>query len=110
MKPFILVKSEMQKRVFGAGYPSLPTMTLDEYYDKELKRIVEEQNNAQKYAYNSLLFSIPRHSLVYLDRSSPRSLPFFCSDSNPHYPLPPPVHHWSFPFFPQARTRTRGPR
>eukprot|EP00116_Pleurobrachia_bachei_P006822 sb/3467084/ len=48
MKPFILVKSEQQKRVFGAGYPSLPTMTLDEYYDKELKRIVEEQNNAEK--------------------------------------------------------------
>ena len=48
MKPFILVKSEHQKRVFGAGYPSLPTMTLDEYYDKELKRIVDEQNNAEK--------------------------------------------------------------
>ena len=43
MKPFILVKSEMQKQVFGAGYPSLPTMTLDEFYDQEMKRIVEEQ-------------------------------------------------------------------
>lgn len=43
MKPFILVKSELQKQVFGAGYPSLPTMTLDEFYDQEMKRIVEEQ-------------------------------------------------------------------
>jgi len=43
MKPFILVKSELQKQVFGAGYPSLPTMTLDEFYEEEMKRIVEQQ-------------------------------------------------------------------
>ena len=44
MKPFILVKSEMQKAVFGAGYPSLPTMTLNEFYEAELKRVVEQQS------------------------------------------------------------------
>jgi len=43
MKPFILVKSQLQKEVYGAGYPSLPTMTLNEYYETEVKRIVEEQ-------------------------------------------------------------------
>jgi len=42
MKPFILVKSELQKRVFGAGYPSLPTMTLDEFYDEEMVRMAAE--------------------------------------------------------------------
>jgi len=43
MKPFILVKSELQKQVFGMGYPSLPTMTLDDFYEQEMKRMVEEQ-------------------------------------------------------------------
>ena len=47
MKPFILVKSELQKQVFGAGYPSLPTMTLDEFYDQEMKRNVKEQERQQ---------------------------------------------------------------
>ena len=47
LKPFILVKSELQKQVYGAGYPSLPTVTLDEYYDQELKRLVEEQKRQQ---------------------------------------------------------------
>ena len=52
MKPFILVKSELQKQVFGAGYPSLPTMTLDEFYDQEMKKMVEQQElqkNQPKY-------------------------------------------------------------
>jgi len=35
--------------VYGAGYPSLPTITLDEYYETELKKIVEQQN-AEKNA------------------------------------------------------------
>ena len=35
MKPFILTKDKLQATVFGAGYPSLPTMTLDEYFEKE---------------------------------------------------------------------------
>ena len=35
MKPFILTKDRLQASVFGAGYPSLPTMTLDEYFEKE---------------------------------------------------------------------------
>lgn len=35
-KPFILTKDKLQAAVFGAGYPSLPTMTLDEFYEKEV--------------------------------------------------------------------------
>ncbi|KAJ8266479.1 hypothetical protein GJAV_G00130880 [Gymnothorax javanicus] len=34
MKPFILTKDAVQARVFGAGYPSLPTMTVDDWYDQ----------------------------------------------------------------------------
>lgn len=35
-KPFMLTKDKMQKAVYGAGYPSLPTMTLDEFYEREM--------------------------------------------------------------------------
>ena len=37
MKPFILTKDALQAQVFGAGYPSIPTMTLDEFYQKEVR-------------------------------------------------------------------------
>ncbi|XP_019737211.1 immunoglobulin-binding protein 1 [Hippocampus comes] len=37
MKPFILTKDAMQAQVFGAGYPSLPTMTVDDWYDQHKK-------------------------------------------------------------------------
>ncbi|KAM4696767.1 immunoglobulin-binding protein 1 [Rhinophrynus dorsalis] len=32
MKPFILTRDALQAKVFGAGYPSLPTMTVDDWY------------------------------------------------------------------------------
>lgn len=38
IKPFILTKDAMQAQVFGAGYPSLPTMTVDDWYDQHRKR------------------------------------------------------------------------
>ncbi|XP_049898710.1 immunoglobulin-binding protein 1 [Epinephelus moara] len=37
MKPFILTKDAVQAQVFGAGYPSLPTMTVDDWYDQHRK-------------------------------------------------------------------------
>ncbi|XP_068103749.1 immunoglobulin-binding protein 1 [Hyperolius riggenbachi] len=33
MKPFILTRDAAQAKVFGAGYPSLPTMTVDDWYE-----------------------------------------------------------------------------
>lgn len=38
MKPFILTKDAVQARVFGAGYPSLPTMTVDDWYEQHRKK------------------------------------------------------------------------
>ncbi|KAK2155421.1 hypothetical protein LSH36_241g07018 [Paralvinella palmiformis] len=35
-RPFILTKSTLQKKVYGAGYPSLPTYTIEEYYDQQV--------------------------------------------------------------------------
>lgn len=37
MKPFILTKDAVQAQVFGAGYPSLATMTVDDWYEQQRK-------------------------------------------------------------------------
>ncbi|KAF7227906.1 immunoglobulin-binding protein 1 [Nothobranchius furzeri] len=37
MKPFILTKDSVQAQVFGAGYPSLPTMTVNDWYEQHAK-------------------------------------------------------------------------
>ncbi|NXS52596.1 IGBP1 protein, partial [Brachypteracias leptosomus] len=34
LKPFILTRDAAQAKVFGAGYPGLPTMTVDEWYEQ----------------------------------------------------------------------------
>ncbi|VDN23936.1 unnamed protein product [Gongylonema pulchrum] len=35
--PFIITRDENQKKVFGLGYPSIPTMSVDEWYDDMVK-------------------------------------------------------------------------
>lgn len=37
LKPIIITKDEVQKAVFGAGYPSLPIMTVEEFYHKRVE-------------------------------------------------------------------------
>ena len=37
MAPFILTRDRIQAQVVGAGYPSLPTYTLEEFYDQKYK-------------------------------------------------------------------------
>ncbi|KAK5977975.1 hypothetical protein GCK32_012916 [Trichostrongylus colubriformis] len=34
LRPFIITRSQQQKAVFGLGYPSIPTMTVDEWYNQ----------------------------------------------------------------------------
>ncbi|CAH0557506.1 unnamed protein product [Brassicogethes aeneus] len=36
LKPFIITRDEVQKAVYGAGYPGLATMTVQEFYDKRV--------------------------------------------------------------------------
>uniref|UniRef100_UPI00398E6A48 immunoglobulin-binding protein 1 n=1 Tax=Pristiophorus japonicus TaxID=55135 RepID=UPI00398E6A48 len=38
LQPFILTRDAVQAKVVGAGYPSLPTMTVDEWYDQRKKQ------------------------------------------------------------------------
>lgn len=37
MKPFVLTKDKMQAQVFGPGYPSLPTMTVEDWLEQQQK-------------------------------------------------------------------------
>lgn len=34
LKPVIITRNELQKKVYGLGYPSLPVMTVDEFYQQ----------------------------------------------------------------------------
>jgi len=36
-RPFILTRSDLQAQVYGAGYPSLPTYTVDQFYEMRYK-------------------------------------------------------------------------
>ncbi|NXR68637.1 IGBP1 protein, partial [Rhadina sibilatrix] len=38
VKPFILTRNAAQARVFGAGYPGLPTMTVDDWYQQRQRQ------------------------------------------------------------------------
>jgi len=35
-RPFIITKNDMQKAVFGLGYPGIPTVTVDEFYNQRV--------------------------------------------------------------------------
>ncbi|XP_057666159.1 immunoglobulin-binding protein 1-like isoform X2 [Diorhabda carinulata] len=37
LKPIVITKDDIQKAVFGAGYPSLPIMTVEEFYHKRVE-------------------------------------------------------------------------
>ncbi|CAF1277536.1 unnamed protein product [Rotaria magnacalcarata] len=38
MKPLIITRDQLQAKVFGAGYPSMSTMTIDEFYESLAQR------------------------------------------------------------------------
>lgn len=37
LKPIIITKDAVQKAVYGAGYPSLPTMSVDDFYEDRVR-------------------------------------------------------------------------
>lgn len=37
LKPILITRDAMQKNVFGLGYPSLPSMTVEEFYDQRVR-------------------------------------------------------------------------
>ncbi|XP_017296366.1 immunoglobulin-binding protein 1 [Kryptolebias marmoratus] len=51
MKPFVLTKDAVQAQVFGAGYPSLPTMTVNDWYEQHAKHgVLPDQGIPRKVA------------------------------------------------------------
>ncbi|XP_068013713.1 immunoglobulin-binding protein 1 isoform X1 [Melanerpes formicivorus] len=49
LKPFILTRNAAQAKVFGAGYPGLPTMTVDDWYEQRAKQgVVSAQSVPQR--------------------------------------------------------------
>ncbi|XP_029463132.1 immunoglobulin-binding protein 1 isoform X2 [Rhinatrema bivittatum] len=51
MRPFILTRDTAQAKVFGAGYPSLPTMTVDDWYSQHRRQgVLPDQGVSQKTA------------------------------------------------------------
>lgn len=37
LQPIIITRDEVQKQVFGAGYPSLPVLTVEEFYEQRVR-------------------------------------------------------------------------
>ena len=37
LQPIIITKDKMQKEVYGLGYPSLPILSVDEFYEKRIE-------------------------------------------------------------------------
>ncbi|CAG9858509.1 unnamed protein product [Phyllotreta striolata] len=54
LKPIIITKDQIQKTVFGAGYPSLPVMTVQEFYEKRVEDGIFPDPNKPKKAPSTL--------------------------------------------------------
>ncbi|XP_009324949.1 PREDICTED: immunoglobulin-binding protein 1 [Pygoscelis adeliae] len=50
LKPFILTRDAAQAKVFGAGYPGLPTMTVDDWYEQRRRQGVVSGQSAPQGA------------------------------------------------------------
>merc|ERR1719228_177740 len=55
LKPILITREMIKNQVFGAGYRSLPTMSQEEYFEKELRegKIVMDYNSKNKGASGS---------------------------------------------------------
>ncbi|KAG8178913.1 hypothetical protein JTE90_017610 [Oedothorax gibbosus] len=43
LKPIIITKNEVQKQVFGLGYPSIPVLTVNDFYRQRFEKQIQEQ-------------------------------------------------------------------
>nr|CAI5820812.1 unnamed protein product [Callosobruchus analis] len=68
LKPIIITRDEVQKAVFGAGYPSLPTMTVQEFYDKRVADGIFPDPN-KKPSVNPAQMSLQEAALAGIDQS-----------------------------------------
>lgn len=58
LKPIIITKDAAQKAVYGLGYPSLPTMTVAEFYEERVREGIfpdpEKSKQMAKYAVQNM--------------------------------------------------------
>uniref|UniRef100_A0A1E1X2Y5 Putative tap42-like family n=1 Tax=Amblyomma aureolatum TaxID=187763 RepID=A0A1E1X2Y5_9ACAR len=45
LRPIIITRNEVQKRVYGVGYPSIPSMTVDEFYAKRYPEHAQQESS-----------------------------------------------------------------
>lgn len=57
LKPIIITKDAVQKAIYGIGYPSIPTMSVDEFYEDRVREgifpdpsVVRDPNSLQSRA------------------------------------------------------------
>lgn len=46
LRPIIITRNELQKQVYGAGYPSIPSMTVDEFYAKRYPEQSKQESSS----------------------------------------------------------------
>jgi len=56
-KPFIITKDALQAKVFGAGYPSLPVYSVEEFYDQLADKGMMPKHQDPNENYGSSFFS-----------------------------------------------------
>lgn len=55
LKPIIITKDAVQKAVYGLGYPSLPTMSVDEFYEDRVREgIFPDAEKSKEMAKHAL--------------------------------------------------------
>ncbi|XP_054161641.1 immunoglobulin-binding protein 1-like [Oppia nitens] len=55
LKPIIITRNEFQKKVYGLGYPSIPTVSVDDFITEKIKEGSLEINDKNPVYNNSLL-------------------------------------------------------
>ncbi|XP_075549853.1 immunoglobulin binding protein Tap42 [Dermacentor variabilis] len=46
LRPIIITRNEFQKQVYGVGYPSIPSMTVDEFYAKRYPEHSQQESSS----------------------------------------------------------------
>jgi len=60
-RPFIIARNELQKQVFGMGYPSIPTMTVEEWYEDQVAQgLLPTPDQSQQQMQNTVKSNNPK--------------------------------------------------
>merc|ERR1712168_1072736 len=78
-KPMIIAKDKMQAKVFGAGYPSIPTMSVEEFAEREMAKM----NPSQEFkVFNEQRAAMARRNPNYAPPTEEEKVPSDEDDSD----------------------------